>query len=403
MPPGNGTIRMLAFLRRIRRFPGWKVTPLAMLGLVVAVAVVSLGGGVGFWATVEHTSETEFCVSCHSMQIPFKEYQTAVHYSNATGVRAGCADCHVPRAVVPKLWAKMLAVNDVIGEFRGTLDTPEKYEANRLRLARVVWARMEATDSRECRSCHTQSAMDPHQQTRTGVEQMQAGLAKGQTCIDCHKGISHHLPDMASGYKATAQALAAAAAVLKPRAGETVYPIGTINFHLDQPADDGAHFDGKLLAAAPLKVLATDGPWLRVEVAGWQQQGAQRVIYALQGRRILEAALTPAAVAKLAAGDSVTDADTGQNWARVTLTGWVRNAGLAASLGALWDYGGEMFNASCGACHALPETGQYLANQWIGNLNAMRSRTALDDEQFRFLQTYVQMHAQDTATSPTPQ
>ncbi len=387
---------MLSLLRWIRHSPGWRLSPLAVLGLIVVVAGVSLAGGIGFWATVEHTSELEFCVSCHSMQIPYKEYQASVHASNASGVRAVCADCHVPRAVLPKLWAKMLAVNDVIGEIRGTIDTPEKYEAKRLELAKVVWARMEATDSRECRSCHVQSAMDIHKQTKPGVEQMQAGLDKGQTCIDCHKGIAHHLPDMASGYKASAQKLQAAAEVLQPRVGATVYPLTTVNFYLDKPQGDAAHLSGKLLAATPLKVLAQDGPWLQVEAAGWQQQGAQRVVYAQQGKRILEAALSPPAVARLAAGQATQDADTGQTWTQVTLTAWIRNAQLTGDLAALWDYGAQMFNANCGSCHALPETQHYLANQWIGTLNAMRSRTPLDDEQFRFLQKYVQMHAHDT-------
>ena len=59
-------------------------------------------------------------------------------------------------------------------------------------------------------------------------------------------------------------------------------------------------------------------------------------------------------------------------------------------------FGAEMYNASCGLCHAAPQTGHYLANQWIGNLNAMKRFVALDDEQFRFLQKWVQLNASDT-------
>ena len=60
------------------------------------------------------------------------------------------------------------------------------------------------------------------------------------------------------------------------------------------------------------------------------------------------------------------------------------------------NYGAEMYNASCGLCHSLPPTENYLANQWIGNLNAMKRNITLDDEQYRFLQKYVQLNAQDT-------
>jgi trimethylamine-N-oxide reductase cytochrome c-type subunit TorC len=64
----------------------------------------------------------------------------------------------------------------------------------------------------------------------------------------------------------------------------------------------------------------------------------------------------------------------------------------------LWAYGEEMYGAACGTCHALQPANHFLANQWIGNLNAMRQRISLDDEQVRFLQKYLQLHAQDTAS-----
>ena len=91
----------------------------------------------------------------------------------------------------------------------------------------------------------------------------------------------------------------------------------------------------------------------------------------------------------------MTDPDTDQKWTQSSLTAWIANSDLDADLDKLWDYGSEMYNACCGLCHTLPPTGHYLANQWIGNLNAMKRNVSLDDEQYRFLQKYVQMHAQD--------
>ena len=93
----------------------------------------------------------------------------------------------------------------------------------------------------------------------------------------------------------------------------------------------------------------------------------------------------------------MTDPDTDQKWTPSSLTAWIANSDLDADLGKLWDYGAEMYDASCGLCHTLPPTRNYLANQWIGNLNAMKRNISLDDEQYRFLQKYVQMHAQDMA------
>ena len=40
-------------------------------------------------------------------------------------------------------------------------------------------------------------------------------------------------------------------------------------------------------------MLATDGKWLNVKFGGWQQEGAERVFYAAQGKRIFAAALSP--------------------------------------------------------------------------------------------------------------
>jgi trimethylamine-N-oxide reductase (cytochrome c), cytochrome c-type subunit TorC len=52
---------------------------------------------------------------------------------------------------------------------------------------------MKANDSRECRSCHSATAMDPHKQSQASQVMMLA-LKSGATCIDCHMGIAHFLP-----------------------------------------------------------------------------------------------------------------------------------------------------------------------------------------------------------------
>ena len=42
----------------------------------------------------------------------------------------------------------------------------------------------------------TTSSMDFTEQGRRAVNQHSHGLNEGKTCIDCHKGIAHQLPDM---------------------------------------------------------------------------------------------------------------------------------------------------------------------------------------------------------------
>jgi len=153
----------------------------------------------GFNVGLSMTNTTEFCVSCHTMQINLDELQESMHWSNASGVHAGCADCHVPKEFFPKMYAKIMAAKDVYHEIMGTIDTPEKYEAHRWDMASRVWAKMKATDSRECRSCHSFNHMDLSEQGRSARNKHEKATDRGQTCIDCHKGVAHELPDEPEG------------------------------------------------------------------------------------------------------------------------------------------------------------------------------------------------------------
>jgi nitrate/TMAO reductase-like tetraheme cytochrome c subunit len=55
---------------------------------------------------------------------------------------------------------------------------------------------MKSTDSRECRNCHSFDSIDFHEEGDRAAEKMQNAIEKGtETCIDCHKGIAHKLPE----------------------------------------------------------------------------------------------------------------------------------------------------------------------------------------------------------------
>lgn len=164
--------------------------------------VFFLGGGVfvalflaGFNGFADITNRTEFCVSCHEMQMNYTEYKKSIHYVNRTGVRAECADCHVPKAFGPKLVAKVVAAKDVWHTMLGTVDTEEKFNARRLEMAKRVWAKMGATGSRECRNCHRFDGMDLEQQGRRSRQKHDQAMQEGKTCVECHKGVVHELPD----------------------------------------------------------------------------------------------------------------------------------------------------------------------------------------------------------------
>lgn len=168
-----------------------------MLGTTIAGAVVFFVVGIIFWGgfntAMEATNTTEFCIGCHEMEDNvYKEYTPTIHYTNRTGVRAGCPDCHVPRPWVHKVVRKIKASREVYYWLTGKIDTKEKFEHHRLALAKKVWDDMKQADSRECRNCHNFESMNPEFQKPRARKQHLNAFQTGQTCIDCHKGIAHN-------------------------------------------------------------------------------------------------------------------------------------------------------------------------------------------------------------------
>ncbi len=166
---------------------------------VLTILAASFIGGIVFWGgfntAMEATNTLEFCISCHEMQdTVFQEYKKTIHYANRTGVRAICSDCHVPKDWVHKMARKIQASGEVYGKIMGTINTPEKFEAKRLALAEHEWARMKASDSRECRNCHSFTGMAFDMQKDRSKKQHEIGIKDNRTCIDCHKGIAHQKP-----------------------------------------------------------------------------------------------------------------------------------------------------------------------------------------------------------------
>jgi Nitrate/TMAO reductases, membrane-bound tetraheme cytochrome c subunit len=104
------SIRKLLRTLRSSPRPGTTVGRLVGVGIATTVVVALAAYALVLHPLLERTNTTEFCVSCHSMEATvYREYRTSVHYSNASGVRAGCPDCHVPKPLVPKLIAKVRA------------------------------------------------------------------------------------------------------------------------------------------------------------------------------------------------------------------------------------------------------------------------------------------------------
>lgn len=178
--------------RRLSR-PSTKYSLLTLLAGGFFAGIIFWGG---FNTVVEATNTETFCIGCHEMRDNvYEELKETIHYSNRTGVRAICSDCHVPKEWTPKMIRKVMATRELYGKITGTVNTREKFEAKRLKLARREWARMKANDSLECRNCHSLESMASEKQKQRARKQHELALEDGDTCIDCHKGIAHHKPN----------------------------------------------------------------------------------------------------------------------------------------------------------------------------------------------------------------
>ena len=182
-------------LWRALRSPSARYSLLTLLGGGFIAGIIFWGG---FNTAMEATNKLEFCISCHEMKDNvYQEYKKTIHFSNRTGVRAVCSDCHVPKDWGHKMLRKIQASQEVWGKLTGVIDTREKFQSKRLELAKHEWARMKAADSRECRNCHSFEGMNMEIQDKSAKKKhTQAAMpGSGKSCIDCHKGIAHELPE----------------------------------------------------------------------------------------------------------------------------------------------------------------------------------------------------------------
>jgi cytochrome c-type protein NapC len=178
------------WLARVRRTLPGRIA----FGIVAVVIVLMVVVG-GFTTVVESTNSLEFCTSCHSMSYNYAEYKDSAHYSNKSGVRAVCSDCHVPKKNwYSEMYRKLIAARDVWEELVGDFSTKEKFDAQRWEMAQREWARMKESDSIGCRNCHSFKSMSLDDQSKGAKSKHADAETEGKTCIDCHKGVVHKLP-----------------------------------------------------------------------------------------------------------------------------------------------------------------------------------------------------------------
>lgn len=165
----------------------------------LAISSVFFAGGILFWGgfhtAVDMSNTLEFCTTCHEMRDSvYQEYKQTTHYSNRSGIRVICSDCHVPREWSHMMARKIKASFELWGKITGSINTREKFEAKRMEMALHEWERLSQSNSRECRNCHAFDAMSAGLQKPEPYKKHMQAREEGRTCIDCHKGVAHKLP-----------------------------------------------------------------------------------------------------------------------------------------------------------------------------------------------------------------
>lgn len=143
--------------------------PLSVLVAVLFGALVGLGAftfaygeGVSYFST-----RPEGCMNCHIMRPQFDSWIKSSHQPVA-----GCVDCHLPHATVPKYVAK--ADNGFFHSWAFTFQDFHEPIRIKPRNLRIV--------QRNCVECHTEMVHELLPATVSG---------EAVSCIHCHRAVGH--------------------------------------------------------------------------------------------------------------------------------------------------------------------------------------------------------------------
>lgn len=364
---------------------------------------LTIGGflaGIIFWGgfntALEVTNTEEFCISCHEMSDNvYIELQETVHWKNRSGVRATCPDCHVPHNWTDKIARKMQASKEVWSTIFGHINTREKFLAKRGELAQHEWDRFTANNSLECKNCHNYESMDFSVMSERAQVQMKMAAERDQSCIDCHKGIAHTLPeDMNSGEGVSAKLEALATTGYQK--GESYYSVRQLPLFTDLELTIEA---GQLNASSKVTIIDIKDSVIQVELDVWRKtKGFGRVMFEDFAQNINVGYLTKEVATTdqfMSKGESKEDDLTGLPWQKISVTLWMRNGSLTAERETLWTFAKATYDTSCSVCHTQPAENHFDTNTWPGMFNGMLSFVNLDGDTQALVLKYLQLHSSD--------
>ena len=178
----------------------WYLAGICLIGVVIGIIFVGVLTSVVHWAGTE-----KFCGEfCHSMDVTYAAYKKGDHFRTASGVMAGCSDCHLknesnhfagPIDYTALLIDKAIAGSkSLFGEIRGTMSTPEKQIEKRPEMATAVHQQMIDRNFSACRGCHDVERMyDPKKPLIGAIHKgMGPNAEKKVDCLACHPTAGHN-------------------------------------------------------------------------------------------------------------------------------------------------------------------------------------------------------------------
>lgn len=391
-------------LNLLKKILSFFTRPSAKIGLGILVTG-GFAAGVFFWMAFEKglevTNSEEFCLSCHTMKdnlLP--ELQKTIHWRNRTGVRARCPDCHVPHNFTDKIARKMQASREVLSHITGQIGTREKFEEHRIVLAQREWARFKANGSKECRACHDYNSMDFNKMRVTSQTFMRSAAERNTSCVDCHKGIAHQLPNIKGAKNPAFDSLVSEAHNTLVASNKKYYNITPQAIYSDESLSTEI---GSIDVSTEVNVLESNDKGNKIELTAWRKnKGFGRVLYVDFGLNIKDATLgkqysRDEKVVQVL--ESKVDDLTGLEWQKVKTTAWIKPDSLVSSVEPIWDIARASYSQSCSVCHKQPNIASHDANQWIGLFSGMVGFTNIDDDTAKLVLKYLQMHSSDFAKS----
>lgn len=368
----------------------------------ISLGILTLGGfiaGIIFWGgfnTAMQFSNTEqFCISCHTMEDNvFPELKKTVHWSNTSGVRATCPDCHVPHNWTDKLARKMQASKEVFAQIFGVIDTREKFLDKRLQLAQNEWARFSANGSKECKSCHQYESMQLENLRPAARVQMTQAAAKDQSCIDCHKGIAHELPAEMNSSGGILNKLISMSFSTRYSEGEPIYSVNFLDVFTNQELSADA---GVLEPATMVTVAELTDNAVKFSLSGWRKmKGFGRVIYEDFGLNIPSASLTKAVAQSqtdIRTFETKDDEMTGLTWQRIEIDMWAKKSEFIDNIEPIWSEAKQSYETNCSMCHTQPDVAHFDANTWPGMFDGMMGFVNFDQGTQALVLKYLQKHS----------